>query len=459
MSSAKLYSWQRLWLPIGSKYNEDQYGFPNFSSYDILMEQVTSNAKSLTELRNDRCLVLIGDPGIGKSTEIAAIEHDETSITKKYSLRDFAATAELFERVIEDISGNDSEDRLFLYFDGLDEGLLNIIKLNTAFINWLIGLKAKSRSLFDRIYFRITCRSVTWSEISETTTIRLRELFGESDVKILELASLRREDVRLALEENGLSPEEFINLVHDNRLQGFCLDPQSLNPLIKCFQEGRLSKDIRKSELFEEMIKLKCTEFNEEHKVSRKLTPDQRFNLASRIAAFCIISNKTTIWVDEVKESAIDTDLVLNELVRDQFKIEAKTELINSKQDLLEILDTALFSFGDSKSRFSFKHRGELEFLAAWHFDKTEISLSQLTQLMTSPNDHLRSIPQIQEVTIWLATLNSKVFEILQDTEPNLLRLFHIYIINQLFLWLSRRKNARMKKLTAQWKPNLKIGI
>ena len=247
MSNSTLYSWKRVWLPFGSNYNLDHNGFPIFSSYDILTKEFSSIAKTLGDLERDNCLVLIGDPGTGKSTEIALIKH-ESCITRKYLLRDYGSSVELFNRVEKDINSTSKVDEhLYLYFDGLDEGLLNINKLNNSLINWLDDLKLKSSTLFDRLYFRITCRSVTWSEISEGTTARLRDIFGEGFVKVFKLAPLKQEDVRLALDESGLQSSDFIGLVQDNRLHGFCLEPQSLSALIKCFREGRLSKEIQRN--------------------------------------------------------------------------------------------------------------------------------------------------------------------------------------------------------------------
>lgn len=415
MSSYKIYDWQRLWIPIGYNYWNDQNGFPNYS-FDN-----STGAKTLKELENEKCLVLIGDPGTGKSTEISKIEHTG-DFTLKYFFKNYATVPELIDTIKSDIRSNlNFDERIYLYFDGLDEGLLNIKNLHNSLITFLSSLKENDANFFNKTYVRIACRSVIWSEISQGALPRLREVIGEDLVKVLELAPLSQKDIRLAVKQSDSDSSDFIRLVCDNNLQSFCLDPQSLNPLIDGYKNGFLKKGIQRAELYERLIKGKCTEVNSEHKGKKNLTPNQRFNFAARIAAYCILSNRTAIWIDEDKGLSFDSDLVLDQLVRDHFKIDDKDHLIDNKRDLREVLDTAIFSIGNQNFRFVFKHRGEQEFLAAWHLNKLNLNNNQLAQLLTSANDRFRGIPQIQEVIVWLATLNQSTFSLMIEKEPLLL--------------------------------------
>jgi hypothetical protein len=421
VSSEKNFNWQRLWIPIGYKYWNDQNGFPNFNSYDIQTGETKTGAKTLEELENEKCLVLIGDPGTGKSTEIKKIEH-KGALTFKYHFKKYATIPELFDAIKLDRELSLNFDRkTYLYFDGLDEGLLNIKNLHNSLITFLASLKENDASFFNKIYIRITCRSVIWSEISQGALPRLREEMGEDLVKVLELAPLCQKEIRIAVEQSDSDSSDFVTLVCDNNLQSFCLDPQSLNPLIDGYKNGLLKKGIQRSELYEGLMKGKCIEVNSEYKDKKSLTPDQRFNFAARIAAYCVLSNRTAIWIDEDKGLSLDSDLILDELVRDHFKIDDKDQIIDNKGDLKEVLDTALFSMGNHNFRFVFKHRGEQEFLAAWHLNKLNLNNNQLAQLLTSANDRFRGIPQIQEVIVWLATLNQSTFSLMVEKEPLLL--------------------------------------
>ncbi|HRG07490.1 MAG TPA: hypothetical protein PLJ08_02855, partial [Cyclobacteriaceae bacterium] len=172
MSSYKIYDWQRLWIPIGYNYWNDQNGFPNYS-FDN-----STGAKTLKELENEKCLVLIGDPGTGKSTEISKIEHTG-DFTLKYHFKNYATIPELIDTIKSEIRSNLNFDKkIYLYFDGLDEGLLNIKNLHNSLITFLSSLKDDDANFFNKTYLRIACRSVIWSEISQGALPRLRQVIG-----------------------------------------------------------------------------------------------------------------------------------------------------------------------------------------------------------------------------------------------------------------------------------------
>lgn len=416
------YNWQRLWIPLGYKYSLDSKGFPDYNFYDFHAGQINTEAKTLKDLENFKCLILIGDPGIGKSTEITLINHAENSITLKYYLKDYASTAELFEVLSNNLDKKiNFEGRLFLYFDGLDEGLLNIRNLHDSLINKLKSIKNKEPDLFDKINLRVSCRSVVWSEISESLTPTLRSIFSDDKVKLVELAPLRKKDIILSVEQHKLSSNDFLTLICDNNLQSFCSDPQSLNSVIESYKLGRIKSGIQKVELFETLVKQKCIELNSKHKREKSLTPEQRLNIAARIAAYCILSNKNSIWIDEDSNSAQNYDLILDEIIGDNFKVDQNKYLLNNKRDLREVIDTSLFSIGNHNSRYHFKHRGEQEFLAAWHISRLKLVKNQITQILTSPYDNSRGIPQLQEVIIWLATINKNIFDLMVDKNPLIL--------------------------------------
>src|SRR5688572_13902834 len=71
-SSANLYPWRRFWCPPDGQYPSDGRGFladwegmPKFS--------LDSEILSTEELTQLDCLALLGEPGMGKSTELRAM--------------------------------------------------------------------------------------------------------------------------------------------------------------------------------------------------------------------------------------------------------------------------------------------------------------------------------------------------------------------------------------------------
>ncbi len=124
-----------------------------------------ANSYSLESLAEVPCLVLLGEPGMGKSTALNELR--ELTLSTKAEgdavlffylgayQTDGLLVEELFKNaeVLDRVSGT---HRLHLYLDGLDECLLQI--------NTVASLLAGKLSQFynDRLFVRITCRTAEW---------------------------------------------------------------------------------------------------------------------------------------------------------------------------------------------------------------------------------------------------------------------------------------------------------
>ncbi|HCW08497.1 MAG TPA: hypothetical protein DGG95_14155, partial [Cytophagales bacterium] len=60
-------------------------------------------------------------------------------------------------------------------------------------------------------------------------------------------------------------------------------------------------------------------------------------------------------------------------------------------------------------------------FLAARHLNLLNISATQVSQLLLSPNDPLKAIPMLNEIVVWLSSMNRSVFDLLISHEPLLI--------------------------------------
>jgi hypothetical protein len=422
-----VYNWTRSWLPFGTTYQPDYLGFPSYGHYSFDTSKLTSDAVTLEEVKEVQCVVLLGEPGSGKSTEVRRIQHVD-SFCFTYELNKRSSEHELFQGITSHPSFKEwqtSEKYLYLYLDGLDEALLNVKTIRNAIIDWLQIQKTSLNVGNDhprKLFIRVTCRSAVWID---KTTNQLRDIFGPEQVRVFELAPLTQAEVRLAAKEHGVDEEDFIEKIASRDLVSFTSEPVSLKFLIQSFQSGRLHDDrFDKVSMFLEGAIHLATEVNEMHRANLIHTAEERVRIASRLATYLIFCNKSSIWQDESKLGSIWSDLLVDQVVRDNFKIDGEQFTLQLR-GIKETLNTALFTLMSEEMRLAFKHRTYSEFLAAYHLNSQNATEEIVEQLLASPFDKLRSIPQIEEVLIWLATINERVFNKFRNSEPFLMLKVH----------------------------------
>lgn len=122
--SEEVYNWQRLWSPRGGTYHADGLGYPlGPSSYNTVF-----TFESITEAR---CLILLGEPGMGKTHELRGAQATAHAKTIEQGgeavivdLRQYASADEVRRGVFEHpqfqryITG---AHELELFIDSLDE--------------------------------------------------------------------------------------------------------------------------------------------------------------------------------------------------------------------------------------------------------------------------------------------------------------------------------------------------
>jgi hypothetical protein len=176
-------------------------------------------AKSLVDLRDTHCLVLIGEPGLGKTT---AMKAEYRSIATSLLPEDRSLLVELgFTRIATElrdaIFGSDEfrewlagEGRFFLFLDSLDEALLRIEHVAKLLLEGLEGVP------FGRLVVRLSCRSADRHPHLEA---ELRQHFGEKRFEVRELAPLTRPAIRGVALAQGLDGDAFVAEVGAKGLQ------------------------------------------------------------------------------------------------------------------------------------------------------------------------------------------------------------------------------------------------
>lgn len=150
MNSDKIiYDWKRCWTPHGS--NEESH-FEYSSLYDSI-------EPTLTDLRDKKCLILLGDAALGKSTALKQewknLENDKIGVYF-LDLKCISDYASLRDKFIELKKYCNRKSKVYLLMDSFDEGYLVFDNI----VNCLID-NLKSLDL-EKLFIRITCRTVVF---------------------------------------------------------------------------------------------------------------------------------------------------------------------------------------------------------------------------------------------------------------------------------------------------------
>ena len=417
------YKWKRFWYPHGTDINLSDYGYLPDPESD---RQHFYNPKivSFEALANIPCLVLIGEPGIGKSTVIkdAFDQVPETEEKEFFELGDYGSDDALCDAVFRHNkfqAWKQGTHHFHLFLDSLDEGCLSIPILARILKREL----NKISSYCHRLQFRITCRTNDWSSSLEGT---LKELWGEKEVGIYQIAPLRQVDVIEAAKKNNLDDNIFLQQIYDREAVPLAIKPISLKFLLKIYKQNQQFPN-SKNELYLEGCEYLCLEDNNSRKEARflpSLTPKQLLIVAARIAAVTIFCNRVAICQDS--ESCSPEDVNIQELWGNIEETEGKKFQI-SRGEIEATLGTVLFSSGailpsfPNANRISFAHKTYAEFLAAWYLEQSQMSLPQIMSLIRHHDDDGKLVPQLHETAAWLANLLPDVFREIMKSDPDVL--------------------------------------
>ena len=415
-----LFNWKRFWCPRGAEILLTGGGFlldpeSEFGSYN-------PHVVPFEEIRNKPCLVLLGEPGIGKTT---ALEHDRAEteaavrradeILHWQNLNVYQSDVLLVRSLFEEpafVNWRTGSGILHLFLDSLDECLIRIDTLAALLAQEL------ARCPIDRLRLRIACRTAMWPGLLET---QLKRLWGEDAIGVYELVLLRRRDAAAAAASYGISPEAFLSEVDRHEAGALASRPITLRFLLTAYQKcgGFPPSQV-------ELYKQGCGRLSEEINVNRRaarlvgtLAPRQRFHIASRIAALSIFCGRQTIWIGAAADT-LEGGLHLHDVLSGAEPIEGQ-DLTITEMMVREVLDTGLFSARGPEC-LGFAHQTYAEFLAAWYLQHRHMDASQMLSLITHAGDEGgRVVPQLQETAAWLASFVPAVYDRIVQSDPQVL--------------------------------------
>ena len=420
----KIYNWKRYWCLRDGGFHIDANGFLLRGEY---LNKDTIEFESIAELP---CLVLLGEPGIGKSR---ALEDAVAFVSQSFQndkcfrldLRSFGNEARLYDALFR---GGEIEEwlkgnyRLHFFLDSFDECLLRVDSVAAMLADELKNGKYP----IDRLLFRIASRTAEFPRGLEND---LREIWksdeGDAEkIKFYELCPLQASDVRTAVEIEGIEPEIFFKEMTAKNAGTLAARPVTLRFLLDIYRKKNSFPD-KLTELYEQGCRVLCDEQNDERRASLvlkgKLTADQRLQIAGRIAAVMVFCNKIAVWKDAETGATDETDVLIRELAG-EFERSANIDFPVTEEAVRETLvQTGLFT-ARGASRLGWSHQTFTEFLAAWYIARQNLDTHQILSLVTYPSDAQKQItPQLQEAAAWLASLRPDVFDELLKTNPLLL--------------------------------------
>jgi predicted NACHT family NTPase len=413
------YSWKRFWCPRTGNISLADFGF----LYDPDSEygkQLNPDVIAFDVIASVPCLVMLGEAGMGKSTTAIQVYEEVKAAGREkclwVSLGDYNTDAGICHAILDNADFKNwlqGDDRLHLFLDSLDEGLLSLEILVRILKRELVKLPC------DRLSLRITCRTADWPASLEE---KLRERWGGDHVGVYELTPLRRIDVIEAAKENNLDTDEFIQAIFDREAVPLAIKPVTLKFLINTYKQNEQFPPTQR-ELYYKGCEILCAEINPDRLESGfrgELSDKQRVIVAAQIAAIFIFANRSAIWTSTDFGDVPSSDVAITELCIGSEQINDH-EFQVTEQNIRETLSiTGLFS-SRGNNRMGFAHQTYAEFLAAWYVaEHRKLPLKQIASLLVAPEDpERRLVPQLHETAAWIACWRDDVLKEIMESDPD----------------------------------------
>ncbi|WP_454341742.1 hypothetical protein [Streptomyces canus] len=393
--------WSRWWGP--EQAETQLFGGVLPDPRDDYARFVNGHLKELRDFAACRALVLLGEPGAGKSSEL------EKEILRRRSsgeyvepilLREFLTGSEVREAVRDAVArwrGAGSPGDLTLAFDGFDEPLFAIGNLADVLERELARLDP------DRLRVLITSRRSVWRGRLETAFARW--WLGSASMALV-LAPLTMRDIRQAAATELTDPDGFVASLKRAGVQLLAASPMTLRLLLAAYVKGDMPAQRR--HIYALGVEGLAAEANADRADQGREGPPlrQRLSAAQQLAAVSLLSGCAQLIrrARPVQEEGV---LGLDDVADAEESLDA----------LDAVFDSALLT--DGRADRAWTHRSVQEFLTARRCEA--MPLASVQNLLADPAHPDRVLPQLAGVAAWLAALRADVVEWLVAAEPEVL--------------------------------------
>jgi len=424
---------------------------------------------TLAHFQDRTCVLLLGEPDAGKSTDIQEFDRQLTGPHLLINLKTYSDAAEVRIELmpfLEQVRHNN----LTLLIDSLDEGVNTIPNLALALGRWLksaLGgavvslenlqeleqLSARMaedltacselseselyvseqdlKTLLDsasedvktflgdcriskRCHLRIACRT---NDLPISLRADLKQLYESVDT--LHLLPMREAEVRAYVSGQELDPDAFMAEVRSREVEVLAAGPQTLAFLIEEFQLHQ-ALPASYGELVYAAARRRCSEPDPDRAQRQAFDREQLLGAAERVAFMMAFGHREFLLTLDHSERAREVLLQQEDVFGVHPQRSAPDMAPRVDGVLLRAMSrTALFTAW-GHGHIGFVHRVFREVLAARY--ARDLSIEQVRQLLFSPVDG-QVLPQLFQETAHLASLRADVFgEVLRRDPEVLLR-------------------------------------
>jgi glycosyltransferase involved in cell wall biosynthesis len=415
------FDWKRLWFRTDARASLlDGYlpeGQQPFSVPGPL-------GVKLGELRDTPCLILLGTPGMGKTTEIqkeAEEARQRAEAVTFLSLSELSAPDDLataLNRSSESAKSAIETSYWNIFLDGLDEVLSDSSQIEKA-ISQQLRLLAQN-GLLGKVRFRISCRTAEWPSALEA---ELRTLWAGDEVAVVQLERLRQEDVEKAARQvlGDNIAVKFIQQIDNYDAEPLASRPVTLRMLLNIFQQ-QTDFPRQQQELYRRGLLAFIQEGNLARRQNRqtwRLDVTSKLIVAGRIAAAALLSDSSDVWTGLYADMPSSRTVAIADIAGGHEPSLGSSFPVD-EAELKEVLLTSLF-LPVSEERFVFAHKTFSEFLAAYYLNQHELSSDDLIELLQTSEETKIIPPQLREVSAWLAGMHPDFFRKLARSQPDIL--------------------------------------
>lgn len=334
-------------------------------------------AGCLSDFREAGAYVLLGDPGMGKTTTFKR-ESGQSAAGRLLTVRDFLALP----------PGGGGVEPTTLFLDGLDEVRAGANDPRRPF-----DRLRKRLAVWGKPRFRLSCRPLEW--LGEDDRARLNDLSPDGEVAVLRLEPLDEAEIAAYLEtvSDLDDPKCWLEEASDRRLEAVLGNPLTLGLLVTAVSSGEHWPSGRR-ETFEMACRRLVVERNPQYRIrpAKIYEPGALFDAAGDLSARLLLCGASGFALSP--EFGDEDYLALDE------------ESSTSGSPSRVALGSRLFA-GGTPSRIEPAHRQIAEFLAARYlarlvdggFPRLRL-LAALTGTDGVPPSYLRGL------AAWLAALS-----------------------------------------------------
>lgn len=406
--SGATVSLERFWAASGEAYKLTQEGWlaepSGGASYSV-----NTHITPTPGLARARCLVLLGEPGMGKTSALNEgrdFQPHPSVPVRHFDLGSFSSEERLVDRVFESAEltvWSEGCGELCLSLDGFDEAYDRIETLPRLLIGFLNQCDSS------RLYLRVACRTANWPAFLREA---LEEEFGKDSVHVQELLPLRRDDAATLLRAAGVDPIDVLIAVEAARVVPLAARPLTLN-LLRASIDPTGGFPQSGSELYDKGLLALADEMNPmRHGTGFAAgSAAERLRVASRIAALSIFGDRPSVWIGHIAE-AEDSTITVDECLSTDFVAQAHG---TSSEVIDATLRTGLFT-GNGESRLGWAHATFADYLTARWMLENSLEDQQIESLLFAEDGQIYL--RVRQVAAWLVAMMPTRFSAFIPRDP-----------------------------------------